>query len=45
MNFFSKGEFKTREEWLKKQKKAHLKKEEEKFNKNIKINAQSPPFS
>lgn len=38
MSFFTKGDFKTREEWLKKQKKSQLRKEEEKFNKNIKAN-------
>ena len=35
MSFFNKGDFKTREEWLKRQKKAALKKEEEKFNKRL----------
>lgn len=32
MSFFSKGDFKTREEWLKKQRKDIMKKESDKFH-------------
>lgn len=42
MSFIPKGDFKTREEWLKRQKRATLKREEEKFNQKIKQEQPQP---
>ena len=44
MSFFSKGDFKTREEWLKKQKKETMKRESQKYHEFNKSAKQPQPI-